>query len=256
VKAIILAAGSGLRLSGASGGLPKCLLPVAGQSLIEHQLRCIRRFGIQDIVVVVGFKARQVRGTCGAGIRFIENPIFDRTNSLYSLWLARKELAGGFLVMNSDVLFHPALLSRLLRSDREDALLVALHDGNMPPFGEEEMKAKLDGDKLVDISKSMPVGEAHGENVGIAKFGTEGASLFVDLMNALIHNGRYQEWVPRVFQEFVTHRPLYTVDTDGYPWIEIDFPEDYHRAITEIFPMFSRYSAPERSSITERARFG
>lgn len=256
-SAVILAAGKGLRLNGACGGVPKCLLQIGGRSLIERQLDCIRRLGIRNIVVVVGFQSGRVAGACGAGIHFVENPIFDRTNSLYSLWLARNELGGGFVVMNSDVLFHPALLRRLLESDYDDALLVSLQERNMPPLGEEEMKAKVQGDLLVEISKSMPAAEAHGENVGVARFGFEGSRLFVELMNRVIHSGGgRQEWVPRVFQEFVAHRPLNVVSTVGYPWIEVDFPEDYCRAVSEVFPMICGGSMASKSTRIRRLGLG
>jgi choline kinase len=239
MKAIILAAGRGLRLNGACGDIPKCLLPVGGQSLIERQLRSLRQAGIRDIVLVVGYKSNHVRLACRGGVRFVDNVIFDRTNSLYSLWLARDMLADGFIVMNSDVLSHPALLDRLLQSRYDDALLVSLQERHMPLLGEEEMKVRVERNRLVDISKSMPPSQCHGENVGIARFGPEGARLIVHLMNRVIARGGYGEWVPRVFQEFVVSRPLHVVDTGGYPWIEIDFPGDYHRAVAEVFPMIS-----------------
>jgi len=248
--AVILAAGRGLRLDGACGGLPKCLLEIGGRALIQRQLDCLRRLGIINIVVVVGFEAGRVAAVCGPAIRFVENPIFDRTNSLYSLWLARNELAGGFVVMNSDVLFHPALLIRLLDSNHDDALLVSLQEDNMPPLGEEEMKVRVQDGRLIDISKSMPPANAHGENVGVARFGSEGSRLFVDLMDRVIDNGGRMEWVPRVFQEFVTCRLLNVVSTAGYPWIEIDFPEDYRRAVSEVLPMICGGSMAGKSART------
>jgi len=260
MKAIILAAGRGLRLNGACGDIPKCLLRVGGKSLIERQFRCIQRLRISDVVVVVGFKSDQVRAACGTGMRFIENPIFDRTNSLYSLWLARDELSEGFLVLNSDVLFHPALLDRLLRCDYEDALLASLRQRNMPLLGDEEMKVRVEGDRLLDISKSMAPSEAHGENVGIARFGVDGARLFIDLMNSEISGGGHKEWVPRVFQRFVAHRDLHVVDTAPYPWIEIDFPEDYHQAVAEVFPemslMMARRATSRESTAIGQVRSG
>ncbi|MGH9764469.1 MAG: NTP transferase domain-containing protein [Blastocatellia bacterium] len=254
MKAIILAAGRGLRLEAACGGVPKCLLDVGGQSLIERQLSSIRTSGIKDIVVVVGFEADRVRAACGGGVRFIENPIYDRTNSLYSLWLARNELPDGFLVMNSDVLFHPVLLRRLLQSHYQDALLVSLQQENMPALGEEEMKARVDGHRLLDISKSMPAVDADGENVGIARFGADGAPLFVTLMNKMIDRGARKEWVPRVFQKFVDYRPLHVIETAGFPWIEIDFPEDYRRAVTEVLPLISGGVLPAERASTWQVR--
>src|SRR5690348_14782141 len=113
MKAIILAAGKGLRLNGSSGGRPKCLIEIGGASLIERQIWSMRNIGISDVTVVVGFQADSVRDVCGGSVRYVFNDIFDRTNSLYSLWLAREAMAGGVVVLNSDVLFHPQLLRDL-----------------------------------------------------------------------------------------------------------------------------------------------
>src|SRR5581483_3394278 len=78
--------------------------------------------------------------------------------------------------------------------------------------------------------------EADGENVGIAKFGPAGAALLVGVMQQILDRGGAREWLPRAFAEFAARRPLRIVDTRGYPWIEIDVPEDYWRACSEVLP--------------------
>jgi choline kinase len=55
-------------------------------------------------------------------------------------------------------------------------------------------------------------------------------------MDALIAAGRLREWAPRAFREFAGRFPLHAISTGDYPWIEIDFPEDYRRATEEVFP--------------------
>lgn len=215
---------------------PKCLVEVGQMTLIERQIRALRSEGIDDIAVVVGFGADLVRDVCGPDIDYIENKRFAETNSLYSLWLARHLLASGFVVMNSDVLFHPQLLKDLLTARHEDALLVAYCDESMPEFGDEEMKVKVRGGRVVNIDKIMDARDADGENVGIVKFGQAGAKLLVELMDDLIATGALRHWAPRAFLEFATHRPLHAVGTRGYPWIEIDFPEDYRKAVDEVLP--------------------
>ncbi len=75
-----------------------------------------------------------------------------------------------------------------------------------------------------------------GENVGIAKFGRSGASRLIDHMSTIVEAGGLREWLPRAFAQFAADRPLHAIDTRGYPWIEIDFPEDYTRACAEILP--------------------
>jgi choline kinase len=240
MKGIILAAGKGLRLNGVGGSTPKCLLEIGGMTLIERQIQAFKASGIDELVIVVGFEAERVRSAAGPEIRFIENTVYDQTNSLYSLWLARDLLLDGFIVMNSDVLFHPQLLSDLITARYEDALLIAYSDPTLGRLGDEEMKVKVRGGRVVDISKSMDPLDADGENVGIVKFGPLGAKAVVKHMDAIIAKGSLRDWAPRAFRNFADERALHAIDTRGYPWIEIDFPEDYRRAINDILPEISR----------------
>jgi choline kinase len=235
MKAIILAAGKGTRLNGLDLK-PKCLFEVAGDTLLRKQVTALENLDIHDIVVVVGFEANRIRRQYADGITFVENPDFETTSSLYSLWLAREYLTDGFVVLNSDVLFHPQMLSNLLTSPYNDALLVDFGEETNELLGEEEMKVKVRDGLIVDIRKDMKSGEADGENVGIAKFSSQGAKLLVGVMDELIARGYVLEWVPRAFLEFAYQSPLHVISTGCYPWIEIDFPEDYQRANEEVFP--------------------
>jgi choline kinase len=236
MKAIILAAGKGSRLKGAAGNNPKCLARVGEMTLIERQILALRSCGVDDIAVVIGFGADAVRRVCGPELEYIENTIFFRTSSLYSLWLSRNQFGDEFVVLNSDVLFHPQLLSDLLTSRYEDALLIAYKNNSNAPLGDEEMKVKVRAGMVVEINKTMNPNDADGENVGIVKFGAAGSALLKRLTGALIAKGAYHAWAPRAFREFAVVRPLHVIDTRGLPWIEIDFPEDYHRAINEVLP--------------------
>lgn len=233
MRAIILAAGKGTRLDGAAVK-PKCLVEVGGLTLLQRQIETLRSLHVNEIVIVIGFGGDSIQAACDQDIRFVENSDYEKTSSLYSLWLAREHLKDGFVVLNSDVLFHPQMLADLLDSDREDALLISDTDPN--PLADEEMKVKVREQRVVDISKDMDPLEADGENVGIVKFSTPGARLLVEYMNSLIEAGAVKDWAPRAFLEFARRHPLYALSTRGLPWIEIDFPEDYQRAVNEVFP--------------------
>jgi choline kinase len=240
MKAVILAAGKGSRLNH-SAETVKCLVKFGSFTLLELQCKYLRECGIDKISVVVGFEAERVRRACGPKIEYIENPIFMKTNSLYSLWLARQCFSEGFVVINSDVLFHPQLLWDLVTARHEDALLVSYREEMA--YGDEEMKVKVQGGRILDISKDMDPAEADGENVGIVKFGASGARLLQEQMAPLVENGALRNWAPRAFLEFAKRRPLHVVGTRGFPWIEIDFPEDYRRAQEEIFPQIMASAA-------------
>lgn len=239
MRAIILAAGKGSRLKGVAGDLPKCLMDIGGRTLLERQVQALRSSGIDDIYVVVGHGADAVRKTCGAGVNYIENFCYNKTNSLFSLWMAREHMFGGFVVMNGDVLFHPQLLRNLLSFWHEDSLLISYCDSNAGSLGDEEMKVRVANGTIIDITKAMNPKKANGENVGIGKFGPVGARVLAEKMDELIAAGAHRDWAPRAFREFTFERPLSAVSTDGFPWIEIDYPEDYARAVDQILPLIS-----------------
>lgn len=213
-------------------------------SLVERQIQALHGAGIDDIVIVIGCQAERVRRVCGHRITYVENVRYAQTNSMYSLWMARPLLYGGFVVLNCDVVFHPTLLTDLLTARHENALLLAYREANQPPYGDEEMKVKVRCGRVVEMSKTMDPAEADGENLGIVKFGARGAAALVDIMDRLIAGGGVRDWAPRAFSEFAKTRPIYALGTRGLPWTEIDFPEDYQRALHEVLPAIEA-DAPE-----------
>ena len=237
MRGVILAAGRGSRLNGVANESPKCLVEAGGITLVERQIRALRRAGIDEITVVVGCQADRVRRACGHGVTYVENPQYAQTNSMYSLWMARPLLYEGFVVLNCDVLFHPVLLDDLLTAHHGNALLLAYREADQPLFGDEEMKVKVRCGRVTEMSKTMDPAEADGENLGIVKFGPEGAAALVDIMDRLIDAGGLRDWAPRAFAEFARTHPLHAIGTRGLPWIEIDFPEDYERAVRDVLPL-------------------
>jgi L-glutamine-phosphate cytidylyltransferase len=235
VRAVILAAGRGGRLRGVTHDQPKCLARVGGATLLDRQLRALRECGVTAITVVVGHRAASLRDVCGASVDIVENAAFATTNSLYSLWLTRHQLTGGFVVFNSDVLIHPQLLRDLLTARYEDALLVAAK-GDGQEYSDEEMKLRVRAGRVVDIAKTIPPDDADGENMGVAKFGAAGAALLLRELDAIVASGRVTEWLPAAFARFCRIRPLHVVESRGLPWIEIDYPEDYWRACSDVAP--------------------
>lgn len=242
MRGIILAAGKGSRLNGTAGESPKCLVKLGGTTLVERQIDILHAAGIRDVTVVVGCQADNVRRVCGQGVTYIENARYAQTNSLYSLWMARPLLYEGFVVLNCDVLFQPALLDDLLSSRHANALLLDYRESSQAVYGDEEMKVTVRGGRVVKMSKDMDPAEADGENLGIVKFGDTGAASLVDIMDRLVAAGGTRDWAPRAFSAFAETHELFAVGTRGLPWIEIDFPEDYHRAVRDVLPAIERGS--------------
>jgi choline kinase len=140
------------------------------------------------------------------------------------------------VVLNCDVLFHPGLLDELLATHHDAALLIDYRGEAQAPYGDEEMKVKVHDGLVVDMSKTMDPAEADGENLGIVKFGPASAPALVDILDRIVGEGGLRDWAPKAFREFAQHHPLAAVGTNGAPWIEIDFPEDFQRALRDVLP--------------------
>lgn len=252
MTAVILAAGRGGRLRGVAGGRPKCLMRLGDRTLLERQIRALRGKGIDRIVVVAGYRTTDVEWAAGPAVEIVRNDLYTLTNSLYSLWLARAALTGDCLILNGDVLFADRLLEDLLTARYEDALLVSARGDD--EYSDEEMKVQIRAGRIVDIAKTLATPEADGENVGIAKFGAEGASVLRGEVERLLTAGGATLWLPVAFAAFCRRRPLHAVDTRGLPWIEIDFPEDYWRARGAVLPAIEAIErVPHNGSASRRA---
>jgi choline kinase len=243
MRGIILAAGRGSRLNGTAGDKPKCLVRVGGLTLLDRQIRTLRQAGVDEVALVVGCQADRVRQSCGDSVRYVENFRFAETNSLYSLWTARALLYEGFVVLNCDVLFHPALLDELLATHHDAALLIDYRGEGQAPYGDEEMKVKVRDGLVVDLAKTLDPADADGENLGIVKFGPRSAPALVGVLDRIVAGGGLRDWAPKAFREFAQQHPLHAVAANGRPWIEIDFPEDFQRAVREVLPAIERHHA-------------
>jgi len=226
MKAIILAAGCGSRLGDITNNLPKCLLPFGSQRLIDHQIKNIRQFQINEVVLVVGFQSvelrRYVQKYTDITFTFIENPDYAATNTAFSLWLARREMNDDFIYMNADVLFHPEIIRRLSHTTYDNALAVV-----RKPLSSEEVKVAVDGARITNIGKGLPVALSYGEFIGVAKFSHTISQSFTASLQDMIStqrgkNAYFEDALHHITQEHF----LSCVDVTDLPCIEIDFPGD------------------------------
>lgn len=110
MKAIILAAGMGTRLMPLTAEKPKSLVETAGESFFSRQLRLLAEIGVEDIVVVTGYKAEAFKPFYGRkGLRFVHNEHFHDRNNLWSMYLVREELKD-CLVLEGDVWIGEGIL--------------------------------------------------------------------------------------------------------------------------------------------------
>lgn len=204
---------------------------IGGRPLVHHQVQALARAGIDDLTIVVGYEQEQVRRSVGVHARYVTNEDYATTNSMYSFLLARPVVCDDVVVLNSDVFFHPDLLDVLLDAGA-DALLYDGRSGD----DDEQMKIRLDGDRLVEMSKSLPVHQVSGENLGMLYLSERTANAAFDAAHTLTEEGELRAWLAMAVNAAARAHHIRCVDVDGAPWVEIDFPEDLDRARLEVYP--------------------
>lgn len=235
MQAVILAGGVGSRLQKLTGGKPKCLAEIGDRPLILHQLEALADHGVGPVLMVVGYEHEAIRAVVGGRVEYIVNERFRETNSLYSLLLAREWLKGPFLLLNSDLLFDPRILGRLL----EEPGNVLAYDSTSSQ-GHEQTKVAIRERKVVDLGKDLPTASARGESLGLLKFDAEGASAMLETAQHLIADGNERAWVIEATRAVCKTVPIYGVNVAGLPWAELDFPHDLEKARTEIWPAITK----------------
>jgi choline kinase len=249
MKAIILAAGASRRLMPITDRVPKCLLKIGDKSLIEQQLDAIDIAGIREAVIVVGYLKEMVVDRIGGkykGIRritYVENPDFASTNTVYSLFLAREHFLGDdFVYFNADVLFHKDIVRLLVEHDGSNVLAV-----DFKKCGKEEVKFVTDpGRRVVKLSKTVPLDEAEGEFIGIAKFGKTITGAFAAALERYSSGSDRNLFFERAVEDILDRDSFMFLDVSRIPNIEIDFPEDLKKAREEIYPAILAYDRSEK----------
>ena len=244
MQAIILAAGRGSRLAQHNPeGHPKCLMEFGGRSLLDRHLDLLNQMGVRQADLVVGYGADLIIEHVGTlisrpDVAYHFNPRYE-LGSVLSLWAAQETLEAGVpvIVMDADVLYHPAILQTLLDTDVENCYLL---DRDFVD-GEEPVKIAVRDGVMVDFRKQLAAGLSYdtiGESVGFFRFGpkcaatiaVECAQFDVEGLGDAPHEEALRNVLLREPQSFGYE------DVSGLPWIEIDFPEDVVRAETEVLP--------------------
>ncbi len=224
-RAIILAAGMGVRLQPLTLNKPKCLLPFLGKTILEYQITQLKKCGITDIVVVIGYQACQVIQILPAGVRYILNPDYQVTNSLYSLYLARENLDRAVLLMNGDVIYDIQLLSGLIKDPFPNVLLVEFDK----PLQDGEMNVRTQDGLVVEIGKHILAAAADGESAQIVKFGTQSVIHLKREIEHHILSGQVHAFPSDLYHVIISQSGLRAMKTDRMTWFEIDTLKDYRR---------------------------
>ncbi len=226
--AVIVAAGLSSRLYPVTENIPKCLLEVAGVSMIRRSVANLKACGIDNIHVVTGFMQQRIADHLAQEARYILNPFYAHCNNMASLWFARHAVEGKpFVYMHADVLYELQLLRDLIAAPRSAIELLV----DFGPVDYEAMKVLVVDDRFVCSNKEIPLEEAAGEWTGLARFSAEGAQALFQKITDLLAAGHLTDYDTLAFSQLADEGIQFGLTaTKGVSWIEIDDHEDMTRA--------------------------
>jgi histidinol-phosphate/aromatic aminotransferase/cobyric acid decarboxylase-like protein/choline kinase len=242
MQSIILAAGMGKRLKQLTRNNTKCMVPVNGVTLAERMLRQLDRLGLERIVIVVGYKGKELQSYVSSlslqtPLLFIENKVYDKTNNIYSLYLASKELAeDDTLLLESDLIFDDGILEYLLHAPDPNLALVSKYeewmDGTMLTLAE---KGTITGFIGKDAFY-FPDANRYYKTVNVYKFSAVFSKRFylpfLEAYSKSIGNNEYYEQVLKVISSINNTELKALVLPKSYKWYEIDDIQDLDIAET------------------------
>jgi choline kinase len=247
MRPILIGAGRGSRLAHMTDEVPKTLVPVMGRPMLEWILEALAAAGFarKDVVFVCGYRADVLRARYPE-FTYVENPEWERNNILASLFYARRFMKDGFVSSYTDIVYRGAAARDAARSPH-DRVLVCDTDWRRrytkrtqhPESDAEKMRAE--GDRIVELSRTIASPAAAGEFIGVAKFSAEGArhleEAFDEASARFSPNDPYREgrtfaraYLIDMFQAMIERGADFRrVDTPG-GYMELDTLEDLRLA--------------------------
>ncbi len=235
MQSIILAAGMGSRLGALTAENTKCMVKVNEVTLIERLLSQLEDLKLSRIVIVTGYKGKKLQDyikTLGikTEIVFVDNPIYDKTNNIYSLYLARNYLLSeDTMLFESDIIFDDKIIKSLYADKRETLAVVAQYeswmDGTVVRLSDDDEILDVIPGKDFDYSQK----EHYFKTVNVYKFSkTYSTQFYVPFLEAYIHavgNNVYYENVLRILT-MLDNTGIHAMRLNGEKWYEIDDIQD------------------------------
>lgn len=241
MQAIILAAGMGRRLGEFTANNTKCMLEVNGVRLIDRMLGQLLALDLSRIIIVVGYEGQNLIDYITSRyhndkIVFIENPVYYKTNNIYSLWLAKNQMAEeDTLLLESDLIFEDKLLQTAIDSPYKDCALVSKYetwmDGTMVRIDDENNIVNFIPKKAFKYSDT----QFYYKTVNVYKFSKDFINNhylpFLEAYIRVLGENEYYEQVLRVIT-LIDNAGIKALPISGINWYEIDDVQDLRIAET------------------------
>ena len=234
-RALILAAGRGNRLQPLTADIPKCLVEIGGESLLERALRALASQDVVEAVIVVGYKGGVIRDRLGSrfagiDIRYVEAPDYATTNNIRSLWDARDYLDQDLLLLEADIAFDPTVIASLLNNPGNSIAVAPYHRTLSGTVVRRDSHGRVteftlgaDQDKRFNTNHTFKT-----VNIYLLREKLLRKEILPRLCRA-IDAGQVQDYYESIFRDCVDDKTLVdlaAIDVSASRWCEIDDDRD------------------------------
>lgn len=222
------------RLRPLTNDTPKCLLQIGQRCLLQRSMDALLAAGIDEFVIVTGYLHERIEQFVAqqyptVRCQFIHNEVYDSTNNIYSLWVARPAVEGQeILLLDSDLLYDPEVVKRVLAQPSDNVLTLIRHE-----LGEEEMKVVADAEGVItEISKTCNPAAAVGESLGIERMSAAyTTALYRELETMMNVEHLENKFYELAFERLIRQGHTYALlDVTDFFSCELDTVEDFENA--------------------------
>lgn len=233
VKAIILAAGIGSRISHRIDKAHKCLLPIpyreAEIPLIVYTIQTLKKNNVHDISVVTGYRHTEIEQAIQSyQVNIKYNPFYELMNSIGSLWFCADKLISNddVLIFNADTFLDEEFYSSIINRPIDSQSPLLLIDSSRKDVA--DVKVTYTNNTLTLYGKEIPE-PCMAESVDIAIIPQANTSKFHAQLLAMMEHKKFDTWWESVLVDYIHITPIEVQDIAGVFWSEIDFYEDYEK---------------------------
>ena len=244
-KVILLVAGEGKRLRPYTLDRPKCMVEIDGISLIDRQLSVLRAEGLDNIVMVGGYKSEMLKRE---GVKLKLNPRYYETNMVWTLFSAEEELDNldrDVIVSYGDIVYSTGILQALLKSKADIAVTIDKEwesyweERNENPLNDAETLKLRDDGTISEIGqKPKSLSEIEGQYMGLMKFSAEGIKQIKQIFNTAVKTGGLlgnpveNSYMTDLLQAVIDTDSLVTAVPVHGEWVEVDNANDMNLQLT------------------------
>ncbi len=239
MKALILNSGLGSRMGVLTSEHPKCMTEISSsETILSRQLRQLAGAGIEDVIITTGYYDSVLVNYCNSielplHITFVKNPIYDKTNYIYSIYCARDYLDDDIIFMHGDLVFENEVFDRIVASD-----VSCMTVSSTLPLPKKDFKARVIDGKVMQVGVDI-FNEAM-EAQALYKLKKEDWKIWFDKIVEFCENNKWNVYAENALNELNGAANITALDVENLLCSEIDDPEDLAVVSTKLKEIESR----------------